>query len=84
MPSRNSKSNYNDKESYMYCLDPLEEEILNIYNGSHALVTVGDMNALLAYGWAIYKTYFCVILWTPVPYAGGKMVRKPFSSQQSR
>ena len=68
MPSRISNSNYNDKESYMYCLDPLEEEILHIYNRSHALVTVADMNVLFAYGWANNKTYFWVILLTPVPY----------------
>ena len=46
MPSRNSKSNCNDKENYMHCLDQLEE-ILNIYTRSHAVFILGDMNASL-------------------------------------
>ena len=46
MPSRSSKSNCNDKENYMHCLDQLEE-ILNIYTRSHAVFILGDMNALL-------------------------------------
>ena len=46
MLSRNSKSNCNDKENYMHCLDRLEE-ILNIYARSHAVFIVGDMNASL-------------------------------------
>ena len=46
MTSRNSKSNCNDKENYMHCLDQLEE-ILNIYTRSHAVFILGDMNASL-------------------------------------
>ena len=46
MPSRNSKNNSSDKESYMHCLDQLEE-ILNIYSRTHAVFILGDMNASL-------------------------------------
>ena len=46
MPSRNSKSNCNDKENYMHFLDQLKE-IQNIYTRSHAVFIVGDMNASL-------------------------------------
>ena len=44
MPSRNSKSNSTDRESYMHCLDQLGE-ILNTYSGTHAVIILGDMNA---------------------------------------
>ena len=46
MPSRNSKKDARDKDSYMHCLDQLEE-ILNIYSLTHAVFIVGDMNASL-------------------------------------
>ena len=46
MPSRNSKNNSSDTESYMHCLDQLEE-ILNIYSRTHAVFILGDMNASL-------------------------------------
>ena len=46
MPSRNSKSNSPDHESYQLCIDQLEE-IINTFSGTHALVIVGDMNASL-------------------------------------
>ena len=46
MLSRKSKSNCNDKENYMHCLDQ-REEILNIYTRSHAVFIAGDMNASL-------------------------------------
>ena len=46
MPSRNSKTNSPDQESYQLCIDQLEE-IINTFSGTHALVIVGDMNASL-------------------------------------
>ena len=46
MPSRNLKKDCSDRESYTHCLDQLGE-ILNIYNRTHAVFIVGDMNASL-------------------------------------
>ena len=46
MPSRNSKKDCSDRESHTHCLDQLGE-ILNIYNRTHAVFNVGDMNASL-------------------------------------
>ena len=46
MPSRSSKSNSSDRETYLHCLDQVEE-ILNIYSSTHAVVILGDMNASL-------------------------------------
>ena len=46
MPSRNSKSIFNDMESYPQCLDQLEE-VLDIFSGTHAVLILGDMNASL-------------------------------------
>ena len=45
-PSRSSKSNSSDSETYLQCLDQVEE-ILNIYSSMHAVVIHGDMNASL-------------------------------------
>ena len=46
MPSRNSKTNSPDQESYQLCIDQLEE-IINTFSGTHALVIVSDINASL-------------------------------------
>ncbi|MEW8545673.1 MAG: endonuclease/exonuclease/phosphatase family protein [Candidatus Thiodiazotropha sp.] len=46
MPSRNSKGNGKGDDNYQSCLDQLEE-VLNIYNDSHAVVILGDFNASL-------------------------------------
>ena len=46
MPSRNSKTNYSDKENYQQCLDQLEE-IMDTFGGTHAMLILGDMNASL-------------------------------------
>ena len=46
MPSRNSKSSSKERENYQHVLNQLEE-ILNIYNRTHAVLILGDMNASL-------------------------------------
>ena len=46
MPSKSSKSNSSDRETYLHCLDQVGE-ILNIYSSMHAVVIPGDMNASL-------------------------------------
>ena len=46
MPSWNSKSISSDKENYQHYLDQLVE-ILHIYNSTHMVLILGDLNALL-------------------------------------